>query len=79
MAYWMDPFSCLLLSPCSALTDLELLVLMYLLCSENLALKDLSDLVCMLPPPSKACQFVKSIVWVRVFSLMNNLSVELIL
>lgn len=52
MVQWMDPFSCLLFSPCSALSDLELLVLSYLLCSENLALKKvyLSDLVCMLSP-----------------------------
>jgi hypothetical protein len=37
---WMDPYSCILFSLCSAYSDLGLLILMYLSCSENLAFRD---------------------------------------
>jgi len=40
MVSWMDPYSYLLFSMCSAYADMGLLILMYLSCSENLAFRN---------------------------------------
>ena len=40
MVSWMDPYSCVLFSMCSAYADLGSLILMYLSYSENLDFRD---------------------------------------
>lgn len=41
MVFWMGLYSCLLFSMCTAYNDLGMLILCYLLCLENLALRDI--------------------------------------
>jgi hypothetical protein len=48
MVSWMDPYSCVLFSMCSAYADLGLLILIYLLYSGNLDLETVLSGLCMI-------------------------------